>query len=184
MKRLAIVAMTLTLTLTLSGCWSGQAFYALSENQPVIAAGTYDVVLAREAAGYQAVDPLTSRVKIGYAKDGHFTVDDQQGGAPSDAILAKLGDSPDLYVVQTSLGASVPKIGSAMYALVRLTKDGYVLAIPRCDQKRLAAFDRAVVSGLLVGKPVCTFSNRANMEEAMLDFAKDPISWTQYRRLR
>jgi hypothetical protein len=38
-----------------------------------------------------------------------------------------------------------------------------------------------VASGLLVGKPVCRFDNRADLEEALLRYAEDPIRWTEYR---
>jgi hypothetical protein len=180
MRRLALVAVLLSV----SGCWSGESFYAASESVAAIPAGKYAVyhVHGPRLKSDDASDG--ERIKISYNANGTAKIEGTEGGDSENSILAKLGDQPGLYVVQADLGASIPKIGSSLYALVNLTPEGYQIAVPRCDQKRAAFWDRAIVSGLLVGKPVCKFSNRAAFETAMLDYAKDPIGWTEYRRVK
>ena len=185
MRNLAYLA----LILPLSGCWSGDSFYAATEGVAAIPAGKYRV--------YDSYDPTAThieldrqdaeyaeRITISYDKDGQAIVDGFEGGEASKSTLVKLGDQPGLYVVQADFGASVPKIGSSLYALISLTPNGYQIAIPKCDQKRAKFYDRAIISGLLVGKPVCKFNSRAEFETAMLEYAKDPISWTEYRRVK
>lgn len=179
----------LALIVPLSGCWSGDSFYTASEGVAAIPAGKYRV--------YDSYNPTVTRYKterednefaerltISYGDDGRAIVEGVDGSESSNSTLVKLGDQPGLYVVQADFGASIPKIGSSLYALINLTPNGYQIAIPKCDQKRAKFYDRAIISGLLVGKPVCKFNSRAEFETAMLDYAKDPISWTEYRRVR
>ena len=179
----------LALIVPLSGCWSGDSFYAASEGVAAIPAGKYRI--------YDSYDPTATRydqerqdrefaerLTIFYGDDGRAIVKGVEGGESSNSTFVKLGDQPGLYVVQADFGASIPKIGSALYALISLTPNGYQIAIPKCDQKRAKFYDRAIVSGLLVGKPVCRFKSRTEFETAMLDYAKDPISWTEYCRVK
>lgn len=180
MRKLAL----LLLVLPLSGCWSGENFYALSESIPAIPAGKYDIVYSNDPNDQRDETLYSDRIKISYDNDGRAVVDGTEAGDSNSAILVKLGEQPNLYVVQSDLGASIPKVGSSLYALINVKPDGYQIAVPRCDQKRAGFYDRAVVSGVLVGKPVCKFENREDFETAMLDYAKDPISWTEYRRVR
>jgi hypothetical protein len=180
MRCLALIA----LILPLSGCWSGDSFYAISESVAAIPAGKYAVYNIHGPRSKDDEATSNERIKISYTADGHAVLEGNDSGDTNSAILAKLGPKPGLYVVQTDLGAPLPKIGSSVYALVNLTPDGYQLSIPRCDQKRAAFWDRAIVSGLLVGKPVCKFSSRATLEAALLDYAKDPIGWTEYRLVK
>jgi hypothetical protein len=174
----------LVLAASLSGCWSGNSFYAVSESVPAIEAGKYRVVAIGGPSTPANDATLGTYVKISYAADGHATVDDINGGDSSNSTLIKLGDTPGLYVVQADLGAPIPDIGSSLYALINVIPDGYQIAVPKCDQKRVVGWSRAIVSGLFVGKPVCKFDNRADLETALLDYAKDPISWTEYRRIQ
>jgi hypothetical protein len=182
MRKLALVAL-IALALPLAGCWGGDSFYATSEGVAAIPAGKYAVYNIHGPRSKDDEATSNERIKISYTADGHAVVDGNDSGDTNTGILVKLGEKPGLYVVQADLGAPLPKIGSAVYALVNLTTDGYQLSIPRCDQKRAAFWDRAIVSGLLVGKPVCKFSSRAGLEAALLDYAKDPIGWTEYRRV-
>jgi hypothetical protein len=180
MRRLAIIA----LSLCVSGCWSGDGFYASSESVAAIPAGKYRVYDVRGPRSKSEEASFGERIKIKYNADGTALVEGVEAGDSANSKLVKLGTQPGLYIVQADLGAPIPKIGSSLYALVNLTPNGYQIAVPRCDQKRAAFWDRAIVSGLLVGKPFCKFSNRADFEKAMLDYAKDPISWTEYRRVK
>jgi hypothetical protein len=181
MKLLYIAA----LSFALSGCWSGSNFYTMAEGEAAIPAGkyaaiyTYDNQVEEEGEG-----PFGNKLTISYANDGHAIVSGADGGESSNSILVKLGGDTGMFVVQAELGAPIPKIGSAVYGLVELLPNGYRVAVPRCDQRRLAQWDRAIVSGVLVGKPFCRFSNRESFETAMLDYAKNPIGWTEYRRVK
>jgi hypothetical protein len=174
----------LLLVLPLSGCWSGESFYATAEGVAAIPAGKYDIVYSNDPNDQRDETLYSDRIKISYDNEGRAVVDGTEAGDSNSAILVKLGEQPNLFVVQSDLGASIPKVGSSLYALINVTPDGYQITVPRCDQKRAAFYDRAVVSGVLVGKPVCKFKTRADFETAMLEYAKDPISWTEYRRVR
>jgi hypothetical protein len=181
MKSLYITA----LSLALSGCWSGSNFYTLAEGEAAIPAGKYAAIYTYDNQAEQVDDdPFENKVTISYASDGHIVISGPQGDESSNATLVKLGSNPSMFVVQADLGANVPKIGSAVYGLVELLPNGYRVAVPRCDQRRLAQWDRAIVSGVLVGKPFCRFSNRESFETAMLEYAKNPIGWTEYRRIK
>jgi hypothetical protein len=172
------------LILPLSGCWSGDNFYAVSEGVAAIPAGKYEVIDTYDPTSARDDTIYAERIKISYTKDGGVIVDGIEGGESSNSTLVKLGDQPGLYVVQADLGASIPRIGSSFYALINLTPNGYQIAVPKCDQKRAKFYDRAIISGLLVGKPVCKFNSRADLETAILDYSRDPISWTEYRRVK
>lgn len=167
---------------TLSGCWSGDRFYTASDGVAAIPAGKYKLYAERGAPAYRDDDDLAygEQVKITYGADGRALVENTSDGDSNNSILIKLGDAPDLYVVQADLDARVPAIGSSLYALLQVTDRGYIIMVPRCDEKRLGN-SRGVASGLLVGKPVCRFNNRADLEEALLRYAEDPIRWTEYR---
>jgi hypothetical protein len=175
---------SLALALSLSGCWSGSRYYAAAEAERAIPAGTYRIVAEREASGFKTLDIMRSRLTIAYAADGHVIANDSESGDASSFILAKLKGSDGVYVAQGDLDGDMPKVGSAIFGLVKPTANGYFLSIPRCDQKRLARWSRAVVSGVLVGKPVCRFTNRTDLESALLSYAQDPITWTEYRRVK
>jgi hypothetical protein len=174
---------TLALILSLSGCWSGDTFYATSEGVAAIPAGKYDAVYVYDAAREADESDLGKRISVKYAADGHAIIDTLEGGESSNSILVKLGDTPGLYVVQADLGAPIPKVGSAVYALVQTTAEGYQVSVPKCDERRSSVWRRAVVSGLTVGKPICAFGNREDLETALIEYAKDPINWTEYRRV-
>ncbi len=174
----------LLLALPLSGCWSGENFYATTEGVAAIPAGKYDIVYSNDSAEKRDKTTYSDRIKIAYDKEGRAMVEGTEAGDSNSAILVKLGVQPNLYVVQSDFGASIPKVGSSLYALVNVTPDGYQIAIPRCDQKRAKFYDAAIISGILVGKPICKFKTRADFETAMLEYAKNPISWTEYRRVK
>jgi hypothetical protein len=176
--------LSLALIVPLAGCWSGNSFYALSEGVQAIPAGRYEVVEVRGPLTKSNDASYGERIKISYKADGRAVIEGAEGGDSDNSLLVKLGEQPGLYVVQAELGAKIPKIGSSLYALVNLTPGGYQIAVPKCDQKRAAFWDKAIVGGLLGGKPVCKFSTRAAFETAMLDYAKDPIGWTEYRLVK
>ncbi len=174
----------LLLVLPLSGCWSGESFYATTEGVAAIPAGKYDIVYSTDPTEQRDDTLYSDRIKIAYDKEGRAVVDGTEAGDSNSAILVKLGEQPNLYVVQSDLGASIPKVGSSLYALVNLTPEGYQIAVPRCDQKRADFYNAAIISGILVGRPVCKFKTRADFETAMLEYAKDAISWTEYRLVK
>jgi hypothetical protein len=180
MRNLALLA----LIIPLAGCWSGNSFYATSEGVQAIPAGKYEVFYVYGPKTKSDEASYGERVNISYKADGRAVIEGMEGGDSDNSLLVKLGEKPGLYVVQADLGAQLPKIGSSLYALVNVTPDGYQLAVPKCDQKRAAFWDRAIVSGLLGGKLICKFSNSADFETAMLDYAKDPIGWTEYRLVK
>ncbi len=180
MKLLYITA----LLVPLSGCWSGSSFYDLSESEAAIPAGRYEAIYTYDNQFADDESPFGNRLSITYANDGHAEVASFEGDDYSNSSLFKLGSAPGVYIVQADLGARIPKIGSAVYGLVELLPNGYRVAIPKCDQRRLAQWDRAIESGLFVGKPFCHFSSREGLESAMLDYAKNPIGWTEYRRVK
>ncbi len=173
------------LSFVLSGCWSGPAFYTLAEGVAAIPAGKYEAIYTYDNQAKAEDDgPFENRVTISYSSDGHVIFSGPHGNESSNSTLVKLGSNPGIFVAQADIGATVPKIGSAVYGLVELLPNGYRIAVPRCDQRRLAQWDRVIVSGLLVGKPFCRFSNREGFETAMLEYAKKPIGWTEYRRIK
>jgi hypothetical protein len=177
-----LVAIT-ALSLPLSGCWTGNDFYDQSNSEAAVPAGKYKIVNREGPISSGDIADFGKQLTLSYDKTGLATVTVSEDGSDSAARLFKLGDKPGLYVVQADMGAPLPGIGSSLYGLLQVMPGGYQIAVPRCDQKRAAFWDRAIVSGLLVGKPVCKFSSRANFEAAMLDYAKDPISWTEYRQV-
>jgi hypothetical protein len=171
------------MTLSLGGCWTGDNFYAASESEAAVPAGKYRIVDYGGPVSNADNADFGKFIKISYNKDGLASVDAEDAGDTSEARLFKLGPNPGLYVVQADLGAPLLSVGSSLYALVNVIPGGYQIAVPRCDQKRASIWDRAITSGILVGKPVCKFSNRTDFEAAMLDYAKDPITWTEYQRV-
>jgi hypothetical protein len=174
---------TIFLMLTLSGCWTGDEFYKASESETAIPPGKYDIVYVSGTLTSGDISDFGKRLKISYDANGRAIIDNSEDGGTSEATLIKLGTAPGLYIVQADFGATIPKLGSSLYGLIQLVPGGYQIAVPRCDQKRAAIWDRAIITGLTVGKPVCKFSNRASFETAMLEYAKDPIKWTEYRRV-
>jgi hypothetical protein len=174
----------LIMMLSLSGCWSGEGFYTPSESVAAIPAGKYKLHAERGLTAHNDDDfAYGEKVEISYGADGRALVENTGEGDANNSTLVKLGDAPGLYVVQADLGARVPAIGSSLYALLQVTDRGYNIAVPRCDEKRLGK-SRAVASGILVGKPVCRYSNRADLEEALLRYSEDPIRWTEYRAVK
>jgi hypothetical protein len=174
----------LALILPLAGCWSGNSFYSPSEAVQAIPAGRYQVVHIRGPRSENDEESYGERIDISYKADGRAVIEGMEGGDSDNSLLVKLGDQPGLYVVQADLGARLPKLGSSLFALVNVIPDGYQLSVPKCDQKRAAFWNKAIVGGVLGGKLICKFTNRADFETAMLDYAKDPIGWTEYRLVK
>jgi hypothetical protein len=172
----------LVLPLSLSACWSGGGFYAKSEAVPAIDAGKYIITDVNGPPGDGDDANLGKRMNVSYKSDGSAVIESTEDGDVSEGILVKLGEQPGLYVAQADLGATIPKVGSSLYALINIIPGGYQIAVPRCDQKRIGN-SRAVVSGLLVGKRFCRFNDRAELELALLDYADDPIRWVEYRKI-
>jgi hypothetical protein len=178
--------MIVALPLSLSGCWIGPVFYAPSESTQAIPVGRYKVVHVEAPLNDDKDTPLGARLSIAYAPDGRVLVTDSDEDAePSNVTLTKLADSEGLYVAQVDLGAGLAPVGSAVYGLVNVIPNGYQIALPLCDgTKRLSQKYGGVVKGLMFGRQGCTFSDRASFEAALREFAKDPIRWTEYRRVK
>ncbi len=174
--------------LLLSACWTGPDFYAGVPSARPIAEGKYKAV--RVYSLFPDDDPDSEsgqtgeRIRLSYGQEGNVII---KGGSTVDddshVRLVALDPVKGLYVVQLDPGQGVVALKSSVYGLVALTDDGYRLSVPPCDgAKRIAPGSRITVKGLF-GRRQCAFTDRAVFETAMLAFAKDPTSWTEYRRI-
>lgn len=181
---LAIVA-----PLMLGGCWLGPDFYAGEPSIEAIPAGKYKPVevfaLFPEDEERLANEPVGSRIQISYDGRGNIVVKGNEDfGDASNVRLVALGSRPGIYIVQVDPGDGAVAVNTFVYGLVTLTTSGYRLSMPPCNgARRLTPGSPIVVKGLLF-KPRCSFRDRASFEVAMRDFADDPTSWTEYRRVQ
>jgi hypothetical protein len=185
----------LILPLMLSACWTGPDFYADAPSVQPIAAGKYKVV--RIISDFDRVEDrfgsdrgftgeINSKVRISYAPDGDVVVEGgPDGGGDESTRLITLDKAQGLYVVQVDPGQGVASLTKRIYGLVRLTPDGYRLSVPLCDgTRRIKPGSRIIVGGLLAKGRTCSYPDREAFETAMRKFADDPVSYTEYRRVK
>lgn len=175
--------------LVLGGCWLGPDFYAGEPSVEAIPAGKYKPVevfaLFPEDEERLANEPVGSRIHISYDDRSNIIVrgNDDFGDA-SNVRLVALDDRRNVYIVQVDPGDGAVAVNTFVYGLVTLTTSGYRLSLPPCNgARRLTPGSPIVVKGLLF-KRQCSFRDRASFEVAMRDFADDPTSWTEYRRVK
>ncbi len=185
----------LMLPLILSACWTGPDFYADAPSVQPIAAGKYKVV--RIISDFDRVEhrfgsdrgftgELNTKVRISYAADGDVVVEGGPDGGGDEATrLITLDEAQGLYVVQVDPGQGVASLTKRIYGLIRLTPDGYRLSVPLCDgTRRIKPGSRITVGGLLDKRRTCSYPDREAFETAMRKFADDPVSYTEYRRVK
>jgi hypothetical protein len=186
---------TIILPLILSACWTGPDFYADAPSVQPIAPGKYKVVRIisdfdrvedRFGSDREFTGEIGSKVRISYADDGDVLVEGgPDGGGDEGTRLITLDEAQGLYVVQVDPGQGVASFTKRIYGLVRVTADGYRLSVPLCDgTRRIKPGSRIVVGGLLAKKRSCSYPNRETFEAAMRNFADDPVSYTEYRRVK
>ncbi len=175
------------LAFLLSGCWVGPNFYTLAQGERPLAAGKYKHVgsyLMKDAPRSDYREDRDARVRIAYDDDGRLTFNDSEDGN-SKALLVKLDGAPGVYVAQVDLGQDKAGKGAALYGLVWVNDDSYRIALPKCDgTRRIAPGSNVIVSGLLMGRRKCSFSDKASFEAEMRRFAQDPTSWDEYRLIK
>lgn len=116
MERLVIKTLPLlVLIFSLSGCWSGDKFYELSESVAGIPAGHYRVVDVGGVATFDEHAGFGKKLNIRYETDGHVIVENIGEANSNNAVLVKLGNTPGLYMVQSDLGARLPGLWSAEF---------------------------------------------------------------------
>lgn len=185
----------LILPLMLSACWTGPDFYADAPSVQPIAAGKYKVV--RIISDFDRVEDrfgsdraftgeLNTKVRISYAADGNVVVTGgPDGGGDESTRLITLDEAQGLYVVEVDPGQGVASLTKRIYGLVRVTPDGYRLSVPLCDgTRRVKPGSRITVGGLLDKRRTCSYPDRETFETAMRKFADDPMSYTEYRRVK
>jgi hypothetical protein len=186
---------TLMLPLMLSACWTGPDFYADAPSVQPIPAGKYKVV--RIVSDFDRVEDrfgsdrgftgeINTKVRISYAADGDVIVEGgPDGGGDESTRLITLDEAQGLYVAQVDPGQGVASLTKRIYGLVRVTPDGYRLSVPLCDgTRRIKPGSRITVGGLLDKRRTCSYPNRETFETAMRKFADDPVSYTEYRRVK
>lgn len=188
----------LLLSLSLSGCWVGQEFYAPSEAVQAIQPGKYKIhreysrvsddpdKANRDQFNRDRLNDATD-VKIAYAPDGRALVRNNGEIDASIATLVPFDKAEGTYIAQIEMGDEAGiaggGIGKAVFALIRITPRGYDLAVPICnDYQRVASRPRIYAKGPLFGLPTCMYNTRADLEAAMVKYADDPIRWTSYWR--
>lgn len=178
----------LILPLMLGACWSGPDFYAGAPSVQPITAGKYKPVrvfaMFPDDEARLTNEPIGSRIDIAYDDRGNVLVKGNDDiDAPTNVRLVTLDADRGLYIVQVDPGNSIISLDASVYGLIALTTNGYRLSVPPCNgAQRLTPGSPVVVKGLLV-KTRCSFKDRTSFENAMLDFANDPTSWTEYRRV-
>ena len=191
MKKLIV----LMLPLILSACWTGPDFYADAPSVQPIVAGKYKVV--RIISDFDRVEDrfgsdrgftgeLNTKVRISYAADGDVVVTGgPDGGGDESTRLITLDEGQGLYVVQVDPSQGVTSLSKRIYGLVRVTPDGYRLSVPLCDgTRRIKPGSRITVGGLLDKRRTCSYPDRQTFETAMRKYADDPVSYTEYRRVK
>jgi hypothetical protein len=171
----------------LSGCWVGPNFYTIAQAERPLAAGKYKHVNWYHINGDvkdQDLDNPDARVRIAYDADGRVIINNgEDDGAKT--LLVKLEGVPDTYIAQIELAYTNVTSSPTLYGLVRVMGDRYRISLPRCDgTRRLAPGSRVIVGGLLDKRRKCSFSDRATFEDAMRAFAKDPVSWHEYKLIK
>jgi hypothetical protein len=177
----------LALAFLLSGCWVGPNFYTIAQAERPLAPGKYKHVNRYHITGdikdTGVYDP-DARVRIAYDADGRVITNNGEDG-DAKTLLVKLDGMPDVYIAQIELEDKTVTSGATLYGLVRVMGDRYRISLPRCDgTRRIAPGSRVIVSGLLAGRRKCSFSDRAAFEDAMRAFAKDPVSWDEYKLIK
>ena len=186
MKKRLLVLM---LPALLSACWTGPDFYAGVPSERPIPEGKYKVVrvfaLFPDDEARLINEPVGSRLRISYDDRGNVIIKENSNlDEPSNVRLVTLDAQRGLYIAQVDPGEGVIGLNTSVYGLVSLTADGYRLSVPPCNgAQRLTPGSPIVIKGLLV-KRRCSFRDRAAFEAAMRDFADDPTSWTEYRRVK
>ena len=181
---------TLSFLMLLSGCWIGPDFYAGMPGVQPIEPGKYKAVdtyaMTYDAEQRLVENEIGARVTIAYADDGDVIVTNfpSSGDGPSKARLVALDEGEGLYVVKVDPGEGAVALNTAVYGLLAVRPGGgYRLSVPPCNgTRRLRPGSPVIVSGLAFGLR-CKFEDRASFETAMRAFAKDPVSWTEYRRV-
>ncbi len=179
----------LILPLLLGACWSGPDFYADVQNVQPIPAGKYKPVrvyaMFPDDEARLANEPVGSRIDIAYDDRGNVLIKGNDDiDAMSNVRLVTLDANRGLYIVQGNPGSAAPSLDISIYGLIALRPNGYRLSVPPCNgARRLTPGSPVVIKGLLIKKR-CSFSDRASFENAMLDFADDPTSWTEYRLVK
>ena len=159
------------LLLALAGCtWEGNAFYAASEAETVLAAGHY----RSEPVGGPPSHPVVLRVSI--LPDGLTQIESEEGGGGARFGFAPLDAEGRFHVFWVaSTDKQTPGTGETLYGLIERRADGhYFVALPNCDRDRAVAVAAGAVltaEGILA---VCRFPNRAALEAAMREFARHP----------
>jgi hypothetical protein len=176
----------LALPLMLSGCWLGPQYYQLAESERPIPPGLY-----KSSGSYDRFDERnelheTTRARISYQADGHIVLTPQGDHEdPSYVILVPIDKEQGLYAVQVEFGQGVTAINTAVYGLVWVRGDRYRVSLPRCDRPhRVSPRSRVYVGGILSGPITCSYPTREAFEKAALEFAEDPTSWDEYRRIK
>jgi hypothetical protein len=175
-------------SLLLSACWSGPNFYADVPSARPIPEGKYKAIrvfaLFPDDEARLIEETSGSRLTLSYDDRGDVIVRDN-GSSDESANTRLIPLAPDrgLYIVQVDLGQRAINLDASLYGLVALTADGYRLSVPPCNgAQRVTPGSPVVVKGLLTPRR-CSFTDKRAFEDAMLAFADDPTSWTQYRRL-
>lgn len=175
------------LPLLLSGCWTGPRFYTTDEAEAAIPAGLYKVVNIEDPFGDEVDPDFGTRVRVSYAPDGHAFMNAASDGSddPANVLLVNLPGMDNIFIAQAEMGNGNPKSPLAIYGLINVIPGGYQLALPPCDgTRRWKEGSNVTVKGILFGKRQCSFADRVSFEAAMQDFAKDPIRWTEYKRVK
>ena len=181
--------LALSFLMLLSGCWIGPDFYAGVPGVQPIEPGKYKAVgtyaMTYDAAQKLVENEIGARLTIAYTDDGDVIVTNfpSSGDGPSKARLVALDEAQGLYVVKVDPGEGVVALNTSVYGLLVVGPGGYRLSVPPCDgTRRLRPGSPVIVSGLAFGLR-CKFEDRVSFETAMRAFAKDPVSWTEYRRV-
>ncbi len=187
--RYKMLLCTVVMALPLSACWKGPNFYSVSESVRAIPAGKYkvvDVYSASKPSANRFDDPeFGSRLKIGYEDDGRVIINNDTDD-PAKMMLVPLKDRPNTFVAQIEMDALIARTSApgSVYGLVQVRGDRYRVSLPLCDgTRRLKPGSSVIVKGLLVKGRVCSFDDKETFERAMVDYANDPLSWTEYKRV-
>jgi hypothetical protein len=181
---------TLILPLMLSACWTGPDFYAQAPSAQPIPAGKYKVVrnfsISPDDKEQSQLETVGSRIRLSYAEDSSVIIKGGEfGDQDSHPRLITLDAQQGLYVVEVDPGQGIASLNKRVYGLVRVTPGGYRLSVPLCDGTRRAKpGSRIIVGGLLDKRRTCSYPDRETFETAMRKFADDPVSYTEYRRVK
>ena len=173
----------------LSGCWIGPDFYAGTPSEQAVAPGIYAPVASGgvlpDIVQSLMNEPVGSRIRIAYAPDNRIVIDTRPYTEDARGMrFVPLDRARGLYVVEVDPGQGEVETGRRIYGLVTLTPRGYRLSVPVCDgTRRLSPGSPVIVRGVLFGLR-CIYNDKAAFETAMRDFADNPVSWTDYARVK